>query len=255
MFWIYNVNRLGIGLFDTLTETRFRVNQDDILELSKYDWFKLANANIENNKVNINDKYLNLVTKNKSLIVTTQLGNKAYQIVSVISRGECLILKEDMERYKRNNTIANYIDDKFIDAVYVEDDEDFRAYVRNEIDKYKLKNRAMGNLVEVYYTVIGKNVILNNIESANGIINIPSVITHIGNGVLYGKCKKINIHNRIKAIASRAFEYAKIKEIDIPDSVEYFYSDILGSDEGVMRYNKDKTVCIEVRGIKNAMGL
>ena len=133
---------------------------------------------------------------------------------------------EELEQFAKQHKIANceIVDGtcKSIDVLSIKIDKQFNKHIAEKYERHTILTALLGRPMTFKYSIEGNEVKLKEYTGESKDIIIPKFITSIMAFAFVGhKIETINLERGLKYIGNAAFEDCRIKEITIPDTVEF----------------------------------
>lgn len=249
MFWLIGddpVDNSKKLVFDSNTNTSFYVTDNKINAIMEVLNEELINAYIRPNG-SIEHKYSSCRNVNYEVAKIVYKDKVVHKLVSNTGRVTYI---EDGKNYRiMKNNVINFKYGK-MDGCVEYDNTNIQDKI-DAIDKYKLKNKLLGNDISLEYYIEEDNVILDRLIVGDNInhITIPNVVTSLGceltNTFNNKSIKRITIPDSVKYIGNFVFTLNKDIKIEMGKNVEYIYDGSVNSIDNMVNIS-EKTKILKV---------
>ena len=163
------------------------------------------------------------------------------------------ISDSELYTYIKEDTVYNgAIKDGKLELIGInntENNANFEKEIKEKYEKHVALTSLLGCKTTFSYAIEGKEVILQNYNQSNSNIMIPNFITAIGKSAFFGTgIESVSIGTGVKYIGCWAFAECNIKEIVIPENVEFIGPQAFDQNKRLIKGNGKYTENIKLLG-------
>lgn len=241
MFYITFISNDGYVLFDSITDSKIRVEESIVKRLMKDNAINVINASIVGEDIIMNtwhhemeysDGGDGLYYKTYNNILIGKVDTDMYKVIDGTDVAK-YFTEEELVEMIRCGEISNckYTADmeneyklsfESIDTINLETDKEFKEQINNKYRAFIAKSKLMGINNDFEYKIEGNRVKYKIYKGNNDKVAIPAFIDTICGEAFKNKdVKLVKLNEGLTHIGSNSFSYNEIPEIDIPESVVY----------------------------------
>lgn len=241
MVYITFISDDGYILFDTVTDSKIRMDENTVIRLMKENKIKVINASIKNDNIDMHNWHHNMEYTDmgdgayyktyKNILIGKVVGDK-YKIIDGTDVAKYFNAAELVEMIRCNDVsnceyTANCenkykLTFKSTDTITIESSNKFKEQIDNKYKAFIAKSKLLGIDNSFEYKIESNRVKLSLYKGNNDNVTIPGFIDIISGGAFKNKdIKSVKLNDGLTHIGSNAFSYNEIPEIDIPESVVY----------------------------------